>query len=275
MQELRTVLALATEDELTEITRILFQPKFNPLDYLGTPAPAEICSQDRETWVYAIERRFQYLAADGLTVLRGRYYGLSYRDVLLQVCRHLKLHYRQQWSAIELENEIFLRLMEKVWEKMPADDSRLLSQRISRALAEAGHTAQLPPALQSDPMQLLLKGTGLVAFNTLVRPLLLRQFARQIAVEFAQYQMVRQVVAQGSAGVGAGLALRSAGQAVAASTVRYGAVRSVLAAIGPALWAWFLADLGWKAIATNYARVIPVIFTLAQIRLVRGDALLP
>jgi len=40
--------------------------------------------------------------------------------------------------------------------------------------------------------------------------------------------------------------------------------------LGPALWAWFFADLGWRAIATNYARVIPVVFTLAQIRLIRS-----
>ena len=39
--------------------------------------------------------------------------------------------------------------------------------------------------------------------------------------------------------------------------------------LGPALWSWFLADLGWRAIATNYGRVIPVVFTLAQIRLTR------
>jgi uncharacterized protein YaaW (UPF0174 family) len=33
-----------------------------------------------------------------------------------------------------------------------------------------------------------------------------------------------------------------------------------------------LADIGWKAIATNYTRVIPVIFALAQIRLTRSEA---
>jgi len=31
--------------------------------------------------------------------------------------------------------------------------------------------------------------------------------------------------------------------------------------------------LGWKAIATNYGRIIPIIFTLAQIRLTRGESL--
>ena len=28
-------------------------------------------------------------------------------------------------------------------------------------------------------------------------------------------------------------------------------------------------DLGWRAVASNYTRVIPVVFTLAQIRLTR------
>jgi uncharacterized protein YaaW (UPF0174 family) len=59
------------------------------------------------------------------------------------------------------------------------------------------------------------------------------------------------------------------------SAARYGAVRSVFAVVGPAMWAWFFADLGWRAIATNYGRVIPVIFTLAQIRLTRAECFGP
>jgi uncharacterized protein YaaW (UPF0174 family) len=37
------------------------------------------------------------------------------------------------------------------------------------------------------------------------------------------------------------------------------------------MWAWFFADLGWRAIATNYGRIIPTIFALAQIRLTRAE----
>jgi uncharacterized protein YaaW (UPF0174 family) len=41
--------------------------------------------------------------------------------------------------------------------------------------------------------------------------------------------------------------------------------------MGSVMWGWLIADLGWKAIATNYSRIVPIIFTLAQIRLTRGD----
>jgi uncharacterized protein YaaW (UPF0174 family) len=47
-----------------------------------------------------------------------------------------------------------------------------------------------------------------------------------------------------------------------------------LSLLGPVIWGYFVADLGWKAIATNYGRVIPIIFTVAQIRLIRGEYLL-
>jgi uncharacterized protein YaaW (UPF0174 family) len=46
----------------------------------------------------------------------------------------------------------------------------------------------------------------------------------------------------------------------------------VFAAVGPLLWAWLFADIGWRAIATNYGRIIPAVFALAQIRLTREDA---
>jgi uncharacterized protein YaaW (UPF0174 family) len=58
---------------------------------------------------------------------------------------------------------------------------------------------------------------------------------------------------------------------MALTAARYGLVRGVFACVGPALWTWFLADLGWRAISVNYARIIPTIFALAQIRLTRMD----
>jgi uncharacterized protein YaaW (UPF0174 family) len=58
---------------------------------------------------------------------------------------------------------------------------------------------------------------------------------------------------------------------MALNAARYAAVRSFFAILGPAMWAWFFADLGWRAIATNHGRIIPVVFTLAQIRLIREE----
>ena len=59
------------------------------------------------------------------------------------------------------------------------------------------------------------------------------------------------------------------------SAARYGAVRTVFSIVGPVMWAWFLADLGWRTISTNYGRIIPTIFTLAQIRLSRTECWQP
>jgi uncharacterized protein YaaW (UPF0174 family) len=49
------------------------------------------------------------------------------------------------------------------------------------------------------------------------------------------------------------------------------AVRGVFTILGPAMWGWFFADLGWRSISTNYGRIIPTIVALAQIRLTRSD----
>jgi uncharacterized protein YaaW (UPF0174 family) len=62
---------------------------------------------------------------------------------------------------------------------------------------------------------------------------------------------------------------------MAISAARYTVVRSVFAVVGPALWAWFFADLGWRAISTNYGRIIPIIYALAQIRLTRAECFEP
>ncbi len=85
MDELRSALELATEDELQQLTQILFSRKFNPLDYLKTPEPIAVQGQDLSLWLDSLEERFRYLAADGFTVLRGKTQTFSYRETLIRV----------------------------------------------------------------------------------------------------------------------------------------------------------------------------------------------
>lgn len=81
MDELRSGLELATDDELHALAQLLFQPKFNPLDYLYTPQPVDISRRPRSEQIALLERRFRYLAADGVTVLQKRAHEVSYRQI--------------------------------------------------------------------------------------------------------------------------------------------------------------------------------------------------
>lgn len=275
MDELREALELATEEELQVLTEILFRRKFNPLDYVQTPDPIEIQSQDRNAWLDAIEQRFRFLAADGMTVLRGRTSEVTYRHALIQVCRYLKIPYSNQLSTTDLEAEVFLHLMGKVWKRMPQAEQRSLTVQVQRSLQESKLAKPLPVAIQSDPLNLLLKGGSALAISSILQPMVLQQIARQFALHFATYQVAREAVLQGGAAVATQfqnyLALQTAKRGMAMSAARYGTVRSVFAFLGPVMWGWFLADLGWRAISTNYGRIIPTIFALAQIRLTRAE----
>ena len=268
MDELRAALELATEEELDLLTEILFRRRLNPLDYVCTPEPLDVRSQDRETWLYVIEERFRFLAADGLTVLRGKTEKLSYHQVLVRVCRYLKIPYSQGLSTADLEAEIFLHLMHRAWEQLPEGDRRILNGQLQAAVSESELAQQLPMTVQKDPARLLLKGGSVVAINSVVRPWLLQQMAQQFMLHAAKYQLARQAAQTGA--IATQVAAQTAYRTMTLSAARYGATRSVFAFLGPALWVWLFADLGWRAIATNYARVIPVVFTLAQIRLTRG-----
>jgi uncharacterized protein YaaW (UPF0174 family) len=279
VDEFRTALELATEDELRELTDILFRPKFNPLDYVNAPDPIELQSQDREDWLDAIDDRFRFLAADGITVLRRKTEQVTYRQVLIQVCRYLKLPYQGGMSTTDLEAEIFLSLLNRAWKQLPISDQTALTQRIQDSLAETSFAEDLPLSLQKNPMSLVIKGGSALAVNTVVQPLLLEQIARQFAIHFARYQVAQQAIAQGSVAAATQIqtqvSMQLARRGMTMATARYGATRAAFAFVGSALWAWFLADLGWRAIATNYGRVIPTIFALAQIRLTRSDCFEP
>ena len=274
MNELRLALELATEEELQQVTQILFCRRLNPLDYYYTPTPLDVQSQDLSTWLDSIERRFRFLGADGLTVLRRQTQQVSYKDVLIQVCRYLKIPYSVRMTTVDLETEVFLHLLHKAWLKLPSAEQRSLQQKVIKSLANNTQPQPLPLSLQHDPLQIILRGTGLLAINSLVKSWLLQKIAQQFALHFATYQTAKASLIKGGIATATQIqkrfAIQMAKRGMVANTARYTAVRGLFAFLGPVLWASFFADLGWRAIATNYTRIIPVIFTLAQIRLTRG-----
>ncbi|NCQ99308.1 MAG: hypothetical protein GPJ11_07575 [Microcystis aeruginosa L211-101] len=274
MDELRTALELATEEELQQITNILFCRRFNPLDYLRAPDAIAVQSQDWDSWLDSVEDRFRYLAADGVTVLKGQTEKVSYRQILVRVCHFLKVPYSQKMPTTEIEAEIYLHLVNKAWKRLPPSEQKSLSIQIQKALADS-HTPQpLPVHLQHNPLDIVLKGSSVIAINSILKPILLKHIAGQFALHFVRYQGAKTALIQGGA-IANQIALQTAKQGMTTAAARYGAVRTVLSLVGPALWGWFIADLGWKAIATDYGRIIPTIFALAQIRLTRDDCWQP
>ena len=277
MDELRAGLALANEEELKQITQILFRRRFNPLDYWQTPEPLEVQSQSWDIWLDRLDQRVRYLAADGLTVLRGRTQEVSYREILIKVCHYLKIPYSQKMVATDIEAEIFLHLVTKAWDKLPPQEQYSLQTQIGKALAASTPPEPLPIGLQHNPVKIILKGTGIIAVSSILKSWMLKHIAKQFAIHFATYQAAKTALIKGGttavAGLGNQLAVQAAKKGMAVNAARYGAARGVFSLLGPIVWSYFIADLGWKAIATNYARVIPIVFTLAQIRLIRGDYL--
>ena len=281
LDELRSVLELATEEELRQLTELLFRPKFNPLDYVNAEQVIEIQSRSRGEWLEAIESRFRFLAADGMTVLRRQANQITYRQALIQVCHYLKVPYSKSQLTTEIESEIFLHLLEKAWKKMPKRERQALNSRVSRSITESSNLPALGvatpaiAAISADPINSLIKNTSILALSSVVKSALLQQVAQQFALHFATHQVAQSAVLKG--GIAAAtqwesyVALQTAKRGMALTAARYGAVRTVFAMISPALWGYFVADLGWKAIATNYGRIIPAIFALAQIRLTRGE----
>ncbi|MBD2593778.1 hypothetical protein H6G74_05475 [Nostoc spongiaeforme FACHB-130] len=275
MDELRAALELATDDELQDLTAILFSRKFNPLDYVQTPEPIEVQSQSRQAWLDSLEERFRFLAADGVTVLRGRTNQVTYRQALIQVCKYLKIPYSNHLTTVDLEAEVFLHLLGQVWKKLPEKEKQKLTVKVQRHLVKTELKEPLPLMLQRDPLGLLFKGGSALAVTSVIQPFILKQIARQFALHFATYQVAKQAAVTGSTVAKTQfetyVAMQMARRGMTLSAARYGAVRTVFAFVGPAMWTWFLADLGWRAIATNYGRIIPTIFALAQIRLTRTE----
>jgi uncharacterized protein YaaW (UPF0174 family) len=277
LDELRTALELATDDELQQLTRILFCRKFNPLDYMGTPEPLDIQSQERVEWIDSIEQRFRHLAADGLTVLQGRTQEVTYRQTIIQVCRYLKIPYSKKLSTEDLEAELFVHLMGKAYKELPSSEQAAITVKIQKSLSSSNLTQPLPLHIQHDPMKLFLTGGSALVVSSVIQPVVLQQIARQFAIHLATYQVSQQALVKGgiaTAGqIQAYVTMQLAKRGMVTAAASQGVVRGMFAFLGPAMWGWFFADLGWRAISTNYGRIIPAILALAQIRLIRGSYL--
>ncbi|XLQ12292.1 MAG: hypothetical protein KPI85_04245 [cyanobacterium endosymbiont of Epithemia adnata isolate EadnSB Bon19] len=271
MDELRAVLELATEEDLRHLTQILFCRKFNPLDYLQTPDPIEVESQNWGSWIDAVEKRFRYLGADGITVLRKKSNQVSYRQILIRVCQYLKISYSNQMPTTDIEADIFLYLVSQAWKKLPLCEQKTLMQGIELSLANSNRGETHPANFQNNHLSLLLKGSSVITINSFVKPWLLKHIAQQFVLHFARYQVAKQAVVGGGTVAANQIVLNTARLRMVTTAASYGTFRGVFAFVGPMLWGWLLADLGWRAIATNYGRIIPVIFALAQIRLTRTE----
>ncbi len=275
MSELRSGLELATDEELKQLTQIMFCRRFNPLDYWQTPEPIEIQSQEREIWLDELEKRFRFLAANGLTVLKRKTQEVTYRQTLIQVCCYLKIPYSSQMTTVEIEAEVFLNLVDRTWKRLSSTERQSLTIKVQNSLAQSNFSEPLPVSLQHDPINLLLRGGSAVAFSSVLKPLLLQHLARQFAIHFASYQVAKGAIVKGSITAATQwqnqMALQTAKRGMAITAARHTAVRSVFAIMGPLLWGCFFADLGWRAISINYGRIIPTIFTVAQIRLTRCE----
>lgn len=277
---------LANDDERNALIELLFRPKFNPLDYVQTAPPERIKSLPWEYQLEAIEERFRFLAADGVTVICGDSQQLSYREILFQASDYLKLDIlslASPWGAseltnVELEAEIFLHLVQRTWKKLPAVEQTELLQAMQQGLRPAEQGGPLGNTLKRDSLRLMLEGGSAVAVSTLVRPFILKQLAQQFAQHLARRQLAQLALKQGGSAIAklqSYAMAKLAGRSVAVSAARYTTARTALGFLGPALWAWFAADLGWRTISTNYSRVIPAIYLLAQIRLSRAEQLEP
>ena len=273
MDELTQALELANYDELKQITQILFCRRFNPLDYLHTPDPIQIQSQRDRDWIDSLEKRFRYLAADGITVLRRKTQQVSYREVLIRVCHYLRIPYSPAFSTTDIEIEIFLHLAQKAWKRLSCEERKFLSYRIIGGLDKLKLPEPITVQLQNNPFPLLLKSSGVLAVSSLVTPLL-KQLPRQFALHFTKASATKAALVRSGAAVATQFQSRivamGARRGIAISAVRC-ATPTVLAFVGPLLTGSFLVDLSWRSIATNYSRIIPTIVALAQIRLIRTE----
>ncbi|CAN6465663.1 unnamed protein product [Victoria cruziana] len=283
--ELRSVLELATDGELSEIGSILYgRSYFSPLlksiaygDNVDDVMPEE-AGEGREAIVHLLESRFFFLAADARETLRG--WRPSYRDVLLDLRKKLRVSCSATLTTGDLEAEIFLHVLQEFpSEEMPRFSFPWQNSRFSNCYAytdeQLGATQWKVDALRvgAEELKLIfLKGGGMLTL-TKIYQLLRRSLSGKLLLNAANYQIKYEAIKKGgqlaAVSLESRVALLAAKKGLASAASRYFGLRSMMMLIGPLLWGTFLADIVIQMIGTDYARILRAVYAFAQIRLTR------
>lgn len=289
--ELHSVLELASDAELSELSSILYgQSPLSPL--LKSVAPGDGSNRGtiaeamheqeyggRDALMERLESRFMFLAADAKATLSGR--RPTYRDVLLRVREKLHVPCSVKLSTEDMEAEIFLHLLQDYSsqpKKKPQSKRRIPRVPYLDAIERAKGSRfrdNISSAIRLGSEELLttiLKGSSAVTLSTLQR-FITKRLSGKVLVETARYQLAKEALVKGGQVVAAKLesqvAMLAARQTLAGAAARYMTLRSTMMVLGPLLWGTFLADIVIRSIGTDYARVVRAIYAFAQIRLSR------
>ena len=299
------VLERATEDELDELGGILDRPAWSSPALkrvlepaCRSPLPRTAGPEESSTSVSRLASKLLFLAREPGEVVVGR--DPAYRDVVLRLCERLGVAVAgaDALEAADLEVELFLHLVARVEEDagrrqrrkdalrglVPGNlgvVARGLRRRLGKgrhggAAAAAAATAATAAAAtaRSVPAPLVVKGGVAAAWHGLGRAVL-GESSRQVAVRYAQYLAGREALALGhglgslAARADGYLAVLGARQGLVAAAARHGSLRAAFSFVGPALWVWFLADAGVRALGADQARLVPAVVLVAQLRLMQ------
>ena len=291
--DLVEVLELASDEELEQLYESLYGASLlSPLGKsLQAAEPAALHFRGRDSLVRLIEQRFRFLAADAGATLRGTW--PTYREALLGVRRRLAVPCPPSLATADLEAEIFLFLLHEHADAVDAATTRETASAAEAAEQAAEGDGMAPPpgaagarrpnALQRAlaPLKLgaaevvpALSKLGATLAVTNLHTGIARSLGAALVQRTVQYEAALQLaVGAGGRGLAVGMqgraAVAAAQRGLTAAAARYAAARGVLSFVGPVMWAATLVDLARMSIGTDYARVVKVVFALAQIRLLR------
>ncbi|XP_031498959.1 uncharacterized protein LOC116263378 isoform X1 [Nymphaea colorata] len=210
--ELRSVLELATDGELSEIGSILygrsyFSPLLKSIAYGDNVDDVmyEEAGEGREAIVELLESRFFFLAADARATLRG--WRPSYRDVLLDLRKKLRIPCSSRLTTGDLEAEIFLHVLQEFSsEEMPRFSFSRENTRFSDCYAytdgPVGANQWKIDAFDvlkvgaKELKLIFLKGGGMLTL-TKIYQLLRRSLSGKLLLEAANYQIKHEAIKKG------------------------------------------------------------------------------
>jgi len=294
-QDLWQVLDLCSDDELESIYELLYAPSpFSPMikSLVSESEPALLGLRGRLSVMHKIEARFRFLAADSASLLHGR--RPSYRDTLMSIRNRMDVPCSTNLATFDLETEVFLHILKNCLEYVQGEADLTDPQQAasvacahegdgmstsSRKSQRGGHWTErvmAPFRFGFKELAPTLAKLGSAMTITAVGRGTAQQLAAQLVSSHLKYQAALRastaVASQSGSGMIAGWGKRAvldaAQRGLTTATARYSAIQGALSFLGPVMWGWLALDLAYKAIGTDYARVIRAVFILAQVRLV-------
>lgn len=125
-------------DVMVKKAKLKYIPFFNFEDLTSTPEYKEYRTDYKKYWDVIVNEYLEFGSNTIKTPIIGR---SSYRKILIDVCKNMKVNFNEQQTIKNIEDSLLQRVLEDVWEKMSEEEKETFLGEVNELYGNKNYNA--------------------------------------------------------------------------------------------------------------------------------------